>query len=78
MVRVNTSAVQAMSKWFMVWSKTEVAVAGNDRTQKNLNNPHLMGLLSRTLKKKIIVTQVKLTKTVLKMEYIYGCKLYIS
>lgn len=32
--------------------KTEVAVAGNDGTQQNLNNPHLMGLLSRTLKKK--------------------------
>lgn len=51
MVGVNTSAVQAMSKWVMVWNKTEVAVAGGDRTKQNLNNPHVMGLLARMLKK---------------------------
>lgn len=40
-----------MSKWLMVPNKREATIGGDDRTQQNLNNPHLMGLLQENTEK---------------------------
>lgn len=50
----KTSAGQAMSKWFVVWHKTEAGVARDDSTQQNLKqSPHnrtTLRMLGKNLK----------------------------
>lgn len=69
MLCVKIRAVHVMSKRLMVQNKREATIGGDDRTQQNLNNPHLMGLLQENTEKKVNVIKEKL-KAVLKTIYI--------
>lgn len=70
---VNTSAVQTISKGFMVWNNAEVAVAGDNRTQQSLLQSPLRGTTVQKNAEKNNCSTGKVNKHCVK-NGIYGCK----
>lgn len=75
---VNTTAMQTVTKGFMVWNKPEVAVAGGNRTQQNLLqsiSPQWDDLIQKNAEKTNCSTG-EVNKHWVK-NGIYGCKIEI-